>query len=202
MPKLPPNKTKSLLELAERGPVRARDLSAAGIPRSYLARLVARGRLEHVDRGLYRLVDGDPTENLSLAEVCKRVPNGAICLLSALQFHHLTTEAPHAVWLLIERGARAPTFTQPRTVLIRASGAAFEHGIETHAADGVSIRVTSAAKTVADCFRYRRYVGLEVALAAMRDYVSKYRGQTDALLSAARADRVFSVLYPYLEAII
>jgi len=202
MPKLPPNKTKALLELAERGPVRARDLSAAGIPRSYLARLVARGQLEHVDRGLYRLADGPLSASASLAEVAKRVPQGVICLLSALQLHGLTTEAPFAVWLLIDRHARTPTFTQPQLIIVRASGRARDHGVEVRTIEGVRVRVTSPAKTVADCFRYRRHVGLGVALEAMRDYVRKYRGGVDALLEAARADRVYSVLFPYLQAIV
>jgi predicted transcriptional regulator of viral defense system len=202
MAKRQPSKIEALLHLSRRGPVRTRDLAAAGIPRSYLGRLVARGQLEHVDRGLYRAVDGDFTEQISLVEVCKRVPGGVICLLSALQFHTLTSEAPHAVWLLIERGARAPSFTQPRIVVIRASGAALHHGVDTHLVEGVPVRVTSPAKTVADCFRYRRHVGLEVALTALRDYLRKYRGGVDALLEAARADRVYSVLYPYLEALV
>ncbi|HRE87997.1 MAG TPA: AbiEi antitoxin N-terminal domain-containing protein [Myxococcota bacterium] len=197
----PTGHRQSLLRLARRGPIRARDLEAKGIPRSTLTRLVASGELEHVDRGLYRLADAPLTESASLAEVGKRVPHGVICLLSALQFHGLTTEVPFAVWLLIDRHARPPSFIQPQLVIVRASGPARDHGVETHRIEGVSVRLTSPAKTVADCFRYRRHVGLEVALTALRDYLRKYRGGVDALLEAARADRVYSVLFPYLEAL-
>ena len=137
----------------------------------------------------------------SLAEVAKRVPHGVVCLLSALQAHGMTTEVPHAVWLQIDRRARAPKVTYPKLEVVRASGAALEHGIETRKIDGVEVRLTTPAKTVADCFRYRRHVGLEVALAALRDYLRKRRGGIDALVAAARADRVYVFLRPYLEAL-
>src|SRR5262245_56140587 len=102
------NKVDLLLALARKGPVRARDLAAGGVPRAYLRRLCDRGLLEQVDRGLYRLADAPVTELHSLAEVAKRVPDAIVCLVSALQIHELTTEAPHAVWVLIDRHARTP----------------------------------------------------------------------------------------------
>jgi predicted transcriptional regulator of viral defense system len=195
------DKTDKLLALARRGPVRARALDAAGIPRTYLTRLCARGLLERVDRGLYRLADADLSELSTLIEVSVRVPRGTICLLSALQLHEMTNESPHAVWLLIDRRARTPKFTTPKLEIVRASGDALEHGIETRVLENVRVRVTTPAKTVADCFRFRRHVGLEVALAALRDYLGKRKGTIDALLAAARADRVSSVLLPYVEAL-
>ncbi len=207
-------KTTALLRLARSGPVRARDLDAAGIPRAYLRRLCDRGLLEQVDRGLYRLPDAPVTELHSLAEVAKRVPHATVALLSALQLHQLTTEAPHAVWLLIDRHARMPRLGTPKLEVMRASGAARDHGVEVRTIEGVPVRVTTPAKTVADCFRYRRHVGLEVALAALREYLrpsvpgrSARRGAgrgpplIDALVEAARADRVYTVLRPYLEAL-
>jgi predicted transcriptional regulator of viral defense system len=146
-------KTKKLLQLARKGPLRARDLADAGIPRAYLRRLSDRGLLERVDRGLYRLADAPVTELHSLAEVSKRVPHATICLLSALQLHGLTTEAPHAVWVLIDRHARMPKIAHPKLQVVRASGAAREHGVESRTIEGVPVRLTLAAKTVADCFR-------------------------------------------------
>lgn len=201
MPAAAATKAEALLRLARKGPVRARDLDLAQIPRTYLRRLCDRGLLEQVDRGLYRLANAPVTALHSLAEVAKRVPHGVVCLLSALQAHGMTTEVPHAVWLQIDRRARAPKMTYPKLEVVRASGTALVHGIETRKIDGVEVRLTTPAKTVADCFRYRRHVGLEVALAALRDYLRKRRGGIDALVAAARADRVYAFMRPYLEAL-
>ncbi len=201
MPRLPATKTMILLRLARKGPVRARDLDEARIPRAYLKRLQDRGLLYQVDRGLYRLADAPVTELSSLAEVSKRVPSAVICLLSALQVHGLSTESPHAVWILIDRHARVPTIASPTLEVVRASGAAREHGIETRMVDGVKVRITTPAKTVADCFRFRRHVGLEVAITALKDFIKKRKGTIDALIEAARADRIYAFMRPYLEAV-
>ena len=197
----PVTKTEVLIRLARKGPVRARDLDGAGIPRAYLRRLCDRGVLEQVDRGLYRLVEAPATELSSLAEVAKRVPHAIVCLLSALQVHALTNESPHAVWVLIDRRARMPKLTYPELEVVRASGAAREHGVETHVVDGVKVQLTTPAKTVADCFRFRRHVGLEVALDALKDYLKTRTGSIDELVEAARADRIYAFMRPYLEAL-
>jgi predicted transcriptional regulator of viral defense system len=194
-------KADALLRLARKGPFRARDLDAAAIPRAYLRRLCDQGLLEQVDRGLYRLADAPVTELHSIAEVGKRVPHAVICLLSALQIHGLTTEVPHAVWVLIDRHARMPKLAYPKLKVVRASGAAREHGVESRTVEGVRVRLTTPAKSVADCFRYRQHVGLEVAIGALRDYRRKYRGGINALIEAARADRVYPVMRPYIEAL-
>jgi predicted transcriptional regulator of viral defense system len=213
--------TTTVLTLAARGPIRARDLDASGVARTTLRRLCDSGLLERVGRGLYQLTDFPATELHTLAEVAKRVPHGTICLLSALQLHGLGTEAPHAVWLLIDSHARTPRLDRPRLEVVRASGSARDHGVEVRVIEGVPVRVTSAAKTVADCFRYRRHVGLDVALDALRDYLRHARttlgaGSGDgssgsraapdnnrigALIDAAKADHIYSVLRPYLEAL-
>jgi predicted transcriptional regulator of viral defense system len=181
--------------------VRARDLDDAGIPRAYLKRLCDRGLLEQVDRGLYRLADASVTELSTLAEVSKRVPHAVICLLSALQVHGMTSEAPHAVWVLIDRHARMPKVTRRRSRSSARAGRALEHGVETRVIDGVKVQLTTPAKTVADCFRFRRHVGLEVALAALKDYLRMRKGSIDALVEAARADRIYAFMQPYLEAL-
>jgi predicted transcriptional regulator of viral defense system len=197
----PTTKMDAVRQLARKGPIRARDLDAAGIPRTYLKRLCDSGDLEQVDRGLYRLPDAEVTELHTLAEVGKRVPHGIICLLSALQIHELTTEVPYEAWLLIDTHARMPKLSYPPLRVVRASGAAREHGVESRKIEGVLVRVTTPAKTIADCFRYRRHVGLDVALAALRDYLRKHRTGTEAIVEAARADRVYSVMRPYMEAL-
>lgn len=219
------DKATALLELARNGPFRARDLDEKGIERVYLTRLCTSGQLERVGRGLYRLADARPSEWQSAIEVTQRVPRGVICLLSALQIYGFTSEMPHRVWIMIRTPARRPRPDGPQIEVVRASGAAFEFGVDVRVVDGKEIRVTSPAKTVADCFRYRRYVGLELALAALRDYLS-HDGQpsgvsdvvvktstsarrdaaaanrVDALVEAARADRIWSVLRPYVEALV
>ena len=190
--------------------MRARDLDALGVPRVYLQRLVDKGLLERVDRGLYVQAEAQVTELHGVAEVMKRTPRGIICLLSALQLHGLTTEAPHAVWLMIDRNARAPRIASPKVELVRASGLALRHGVEMRTVEGVLIQLTSPAKTVADCFRYRRHVGLEVALAALRDYLRRANGPLkgrgectlDALTAAAKATGTANLMRPYLEALV
>jgi predicted transcriptional regulator of viral defense system len=201
-------KTTELLRLARGGPLRARDLAAAGIPRAYLTRLSERGQLEHVGRGIYRLPDAPVTELHAVAQVAKRVPHATVCLLSALQIHGLTTEVPHAVWIMIDTRARRPKIDTPAIEIVEAHGPARAHGVETRKIEGVLVSVTAPAKTVADCFRYRRHVGLEVAIAALREYLqrrepggSRRENRIDALVAAARADRVYSVMRPYLEAL-
>ncbi len=196
------SKSETLIRLARKGPVRARDLDQDGIPRAYLKRLCDRGVLERVDRGLYRLAEASATELSSLAEAAKRVPHAIVCLLSALQVHGLTTESPHAVWVLIDRRARMPKLAYPKLEVVRASGAAREHGVETRVIDGVKVQLTTPAKTVADCFRFRRHVGLEVALAAIKDYLKTRKGSIDELVEAGRADRIYTFMRPYLEALV
>jgi predicted transcriptional regulator of viral defense system len=154
-----------------------------------------------VDRGLYRLADAPISELGSLAEVSKRVPHAVVCLLSALQVHGMTTEAPHAVWVMIDRHARFPKVESPKLEVVRASGGAKTHSVETRTIEGVKVPLTTPAKTVADCFRFRRHVGLDVALAALRDYLKQRRGSIDALVEAARADRIYAFMRPYLEAL-
>jgi predicted transcriptional regulator of viral defense system len=144
-----------------------------------------------------------------VAQVAKRVPHATICLLSALQIHGMTTEVPHAVWIMIHTRARRPKIDTPALEVVEAQGPARAHGVETRRIEGVPVSVTTPAKTVADCFRYRRDVGLDVAIAALRDYLAGGTGGTtsrrerriDALVAAARADRVYSVMRPSLEAL-
>jgi predicted transcriptional regulator of viral defense system len=191
-----------VLELARRaGVLRPRDLDAEGIPREYLRRLLGDGLLDRTGRGIYVVAGSKPTPNHTLAEVCKRVPHGVICLLSALQFHELTTQAPFEVWLAIGEKARLPKVDYPPMRVVRFSGQASEFGVKEHRVEGVVVRVYCPAKTIADCFKYRNKIGLDVALEALRDCWKKRRATMDQLWSAAEACRVANVMRPYLESL-
>lgn len=157
--------------------------------------------MERAGRGLYRVTGGQVTEHHSLAEACKRVPSGVVCLLSALRFHGLTTQAPFEAWLAVDVHAWRPRVDHPPLRIVRFSGKALKEGIETHPVEGVEVKVYSAAKTVADCFKYRNKIGLDVALEALKDYLRKYRGKTDDLWRYAKICRIANVLRPYLEAL-
>lgn len=181
--------------------LRARDFVAAGIARTYLNRLLAEGLLDRPARGLYVLAEDEPTEQRSLVEAARRVPQGVICLLSALQFHGLTTQAPFEVWLAINRKARRPQSGSPPLHVVRFSGQALTYGVQEHTLEGVVVRVYSPAKTVADCFKYRHKVGVDVALEALRDCLRKQQATFDELWEAARICRMTNVIRPYLEAL-
>lgn len=197
-----PTKYDKLLRLARKGPIRARDLEEARIPRVYLRRLTDRGLLVRTDRGVYRLADAEVTEHPDLVDVAIRAPQATICLYSALQFHELTTVIAHAVWIMIDRHARAPRISYPPIEVVRASGRARTHGIEVREIEGVTVRITDPAKTVADCFRYAHCVGLDTAMDALRDYFRAHRNGVEKLVEAARADRVYTKMRPYMEALI
>ncbi|MXZ45721.1 MAG: transcriptional regulator [Chloroflexi bacterium] len=194
--------TDSILDLArEVGVIRPRDLEAAGIPGSYLSRLAHTGELDRVGRGLYTLAGASPTEHRSLAEVAKRVPRGVICLLSALRFHELTTQAPFEVWLAIGQKDRTPRPNGTRLRIVRVSGDSRDAGVETHVVEGVPVRIYGVAKTVADCFKFRNKIGVDVAFEALRDCLEQRRCTTDELSEYARVCRVSRVMQPYMEAL-
>ncbi len=192
-----------LLALARRlGVLRAKDLAAHGIPRVYLTRLHRQGLLDRPSRGLYVLPDADVTQHHSLAEACRRVPHGTVCLISALAFHELTTQIPHEVWLAIDRKARMPKVEYPPLRIVRFSDPDLPKWVETHVIEGVTIRVTKPARTVVDCFAYRNKVGLDVALEALRDCLRQKKASVDELTRAAASRRMLRVMRPYLEAVV
>ena len=201
MPAMTNSPTERTLELVRKaGVLRPRDLDAHGIPRTYLQRLSERGVLERVSFGLYRLAGGELTEKQSQVEAARRIPDGVLCLLTALQFHGLTSQSPHEVWVAVRAKAWRPKAGSVPLRIVHLTGPAFEHGVETHEVGGVTLRVYSAAKTVADCFKFRSRVGLDVAMEALRDYRKRHRGGMDALWKAAEVCRVTNVMKPYLEA--
>ncbi|MBD3237472.1 MAG: transcriptional regulator [Candidatus Eisenbacteria bacterium] len=192
---------RALEIIARMGLVRPKDLEEYGVPRAQLYRLVREGLVEKQARGIYALARQAPTAERTLAQVAKRVPAAVVCLLSALRFHDLTTQAPREVWIALPEKARRPRLDYPRLRVARFSGAALTAGIEVHRFEGVPIRVYSAAKTVADCFKYRNKIGLDVAVEALRDFSRHHRGGATELARYARICRVTRVMQPYLDAI-
>ena len=195
----PPDRALELLEGL--GIARSRDLERAGVSRTQIRRLLEQGRIERVGRGLYRRPGAPLSERQDLAEVARRVPGGVVCLLSALRFHGLTTQNPFEVWLAIDRKAWRPRIEHPPLRLIYLSGSALGEGVEEHEVDGALVRVFSAAKTVADCFKFRNKIGTDVAVEALREYRRLHPKQLEAVWRCAEVDRVTQVIRPYLEAI-
>ena len=183
------------------GLIRPRDLAPLGIPRVALTRAVRRGELERIGRGLYGLPGRPVSAHGALAEVARRVPKGVVCLLSALRFHGLTTQAPFEVWLAIDNKAIAPKLDYPPLRIVRFSGAALTEGVEEQVVDGVTVRVTGVAKTVADCFKYRNKIGLDVALEALREAWREKRMTSDDLWRYAKVCRVANVMRPYMDSL-
>ncbi|HZS85292.1 MAG TPA: type IV toxin-antitoxin system AbiEi family antitoxin domain-containing protein [Stellaceae bacterium] len=193
---------RALAVARTRGVARARDFTAAGIAPIYLKRLTQEGRLVRLGRGLYQLADAELAATHSLAETARVVPHGVICLLSALQFHELTTQTPHEVWVMIGLRKWAPTKPPVRLRIVRATGESLTAGVEHHTIEGVAVPVYEPAKTVADCFKYRSKVGLDVAIEALRDCRRRRLCTVDRLWHFARICRVQNVMRPYMEALL
>jgi predicted transcriptional regulator of viral defense system len=192
-----------VLDLArERGVLRPRDLSRADLPADYLWRLYRKEKLERVGRGLYAFPGADLTEHHTLAEAALRVPHGVVCLLSALRFHNLTTQSPYEVWMAIDVKARRPKEKIIPLRIVRFSGEALTAGVEDHKVEGLNVKVYRPAKTVADCFKYRNKIGLDVALEALRDCWRKRVATADELWRYAEVCRVARVMRPYLESLV
>lgn len=170
-----------------------------GINRKTLYSMRDAGVVEPLSRGLFRLASLEPLGNPDFVTVAARVPQGVICLIAALAYHELTTQVPHAIDLALERGSRKSRIDYPPTRFYWFSGPAFHEGIETHKIDGVSVRIYSPEKTVADCFRYRNKIGMDVVLEALRLWRQRRPKKLDVLLRYARVRRVEKLIHPYLE---
>jgi predicted transcriptional regulator of viral defense system len=196
------SKTQQVLELSsEVGVIRAKDVAEKGIHRQYLKRLEQQGFVVHSGRGIYSFVDAEITNSHTLAQTQLRVPHGVICLLSALSFYELTTQAPFEVWLAINQKARPPKDKLLPMRIVYMSGQSLEAGIEEHQIEGVPVRIYSLAKTIADCFKFRNKIGLDVALEALRECWRKQRCTMDELWHYAKICRVQNVIRPYLESL-
>lgn len=194
--------TQRVLDLTrQQGLLRAVDLGAIGAPRVVLTRLIAAGLLDRVGRGLYRLPNHPTSEHEGLVVVAAKVPQAVFCLLTALQFHGLTTQLPRQVWIAMPRGSHPPRIDWPPIRMVQMAGDVHATGIEEHRRDGVTLRVYSAAKTVADCFKHRDKIGLDVAMEALKDAWRARKASADDLWRYAQVCRVANVMRPYMEVV-
>ena len=195
-------KERALALARARGVVRARDFTASGIARTYIQRLRNEGLLVRAGRGLYQAADFEIETQHSLVEASQALPHGVVCLLSALQCHGLTTQTPHQVWMMIGSKRWAPRNPPVSLRIIRATGTALSDGVNGHEIEGIEVPIYSAAKTVADCFKHRNKVGIDVAVEALRDCLRQRKCSIDDLWRSARVCRVQNVMRPYIEALL
>jgi predicted transcriptional regulator of viral defense system len=194
---------KRVLDLARKGGIlRPRDLQTKGLPKDYLWRLHKQEKLEKVGRGMYAMPGTAMSEHQTVVQAALRVPHGVVCLLSALRFHDLTTQSPFEIWMAIDVKARAPKEKIIPLRIVRFSGKALTAGVEAHSIEGVTVRVYNPAKTVADCFKYRNKIGLDVAIEALRDCWRKKLATSDQIWHYAKVCRVSRVIRPYLESLV
>lgn len=186
---------------AARSVIRAADVVPLGVSPQYLNYLARRGALRRVGRGLYVRPDHSCTEYHSLAEVAAYAPRAVVCLLSALQFHCIGTQMPHAVWIAVPNRARSPKAPTTPVQTVRMGPVSLSAGVETHLLEGVPVRVFSSAKTVADCFKFRSLVGPDVAIEALREGLARRRFAPADLYEFALINRVWEVMRPYVEAL-
>ena len=186
--------------LKRKGMLRPSDLDAIHAPRVVLTRMTASGQLERVGRGIYRLSHSQGSEHESLTTIATKVPQAVFCLLTALQFHELTTQLPRQVWIAMPRGSHTPKIDYPPIKMIQFAGEAYSEGIEVLERDQVKLRVYCVAKTIADCFKHRNKIGLDVALEALKDARAQKKASADDLWRFAKICRVANVMRPYLEA--
>ena len=194
--------TQYVLELArQKGLLRASDLDAIDAPRVVLTRLTAAGLLDRVGRGLYRLPNHPASEHEGLVVVAAKAPQAVFCLLTALQFHGLTTQLPHQIWIAMPRGSHSPRIDWPTIRMVQMTGDVHAAGIEEHRRDGATLRVYSAVKTVVDCFKHRNKIGLDVAMEALKDAWRTRKASVDDLWRYAQVCRVANVMRPYMEVV-
>lgn len=194
MPSLPP-------AVRNRGIFRLCEARSLGLHPEQIRRLTRQGTLTRLGRGLYAPASLAPTEHHTLAEVAKRVPECIVCLLTALRFHAIGTQHPREVWLAVNRRAGVPRLDVAPLRVVRVSGAALTAGIDEHEVEGVTVHITSPARTVVDCFRFRSKIGVDVAVEALRDYQRLRKGTADELWLHADQLRMTRVMRPYWDAI-
>ncbi len=180
---------------------RPRDVQPLGVSFRQLQQLVADGTVEKFGGGVYRLSDVEPTELETIAMVAAAAPNAIVCLLTALRVHEIGTQSPHQVWLAIDRKARKPTRLPAKVRIVRFSGQMLTYGVITQTMQDVRVKITTPARTVVDCFRYRNKIGLDVAMEALRDAVHSRKAMVGEIDRAAEVCRISTVMAPYLAAL-
>jgi len=196
------SKEKIAIDLAKKlGSVRLKDLLEYGIHPEFARRLVGKEIFVRSSRGLYSLSESEITEHHSFAILGKRISKGVVCLTSALRFHNIGTQLPRKIWLALEKGSAQPRLSYPPLSIVRFSGPAFSEGIEEHKIEGVTVKIYSPAKSVADCFKFRNRIGLEAALEAARESLNERKATSDQIYHYAKICRVWNVMKPYLEAL-
>ena len=184
------------------GSLRTSEALRAGIhPRTFYA-MRDRGLIERLSRGLYQLADAAPLTSPDLITVALKTPDAVVCLVSALACHNLTTQIPHAVYIAVPTNAWKPEFEGLPVEVFEFGGKAYSEGVEVHELDGVPVRIYSAEKTLADCFKYRNKIGLDVAIEALKLYAESGEGNVGEIMRYARICRVANVMRPYLEAML
>jgi predicted transcriptional regulator of viral defense system len=186
--------------IKQNGVMRPCDLKSMGISDNYLLRLAQKGTLEKIGRGVYSFPNAMQNESRQLVEISARVPHSVICLISALQFHQLTTQAPSETWIALKSQSWKPKIEYPPIHVVWFSNSAFQFGIEEHYIENALVRVYSCAKTIADCFKYRNKIGLDVAIEALRDALRNRKATIDQIWQAAKICRVAKIMRPFLEA--
>ena len=184
------------------GLVRTKQARELGIQSRVLKQLVQENKLEQISRGLYRIPDKHPISNPDLFTVAARIPNGVICLVSALSFHDITTQIPNKVFIALDRMTETPRLDYPPLSIHRFSGKAYSEGVEIHTVDGIDVKVYSAEKTLADCFKFRNKIGMDVAIEALKFYRSRKKIKMKDVYHFARICRVENIMRPYLEAVV
>jgi len=193
-------KQQILLLAKANGIIQAKDVEAAGISRTYLHEMQKEGLLEKISTGLYTLPEAPITENSTLIEIAKKIPHAVISLISALNYHELTTQLSPDIWLTVPKSSRKPKIKYPPINLTYVSDPAYSFGIQEYIINGVTVKIYNPAKTVADCFKFRSKVGIDVAIEALRNVRRTRKATIDEIMEAAKIDRVLKIMNPYMEA--
>ena len=197
------NRTEQILKLAkEKGIIQANDLEPLGITRNYLYKLCKEGLIIKTARGMYMLPDAPITENQNFIEIAKKIPNAVVCMISALSFHRITTQIPHEIWIAVPRDTWRPSMDYPPLHYTVLTENVYNFGIQEVNINGTIVKIYNPAKTIADCFKFRNIVGVDVAIEALREVWRSRKATMDELVEAAEVNRVSKIMRPYLEAIV
>jgi len=184
------------------GILRASTAIELGVPQHVIYKMVQDGELVREAQGIYRLKESEPLGNPDLVQISLRVPRAVICLISALYFHELTTQIPHQVHIALPRDVKTPKVDYPPLKAFHFSEASYKSGMEEHTLDGVPVRIYSKEKTLADCFKFREKIGVNIALEALKDYLRSPRSDIQLMMKYAKVNRVENIMRPYLESLV